>query len=266
MYFMLSRPQTRRSLPFIAPLPLALRSWRAAHKCHLPRHHFVLKSGYTIPLARFTAAFRHAGDNHPRVLTYLHYRLKSIDTSSMDGMGSRLIRQDAVHDNDRGMRGNPRNTRRRTMDGGFLTNATEDEIGRLFTMARPDNTAQRLDVLMTHYAHLADDVQLRVDALIRQEVDSLTAATAATAGDAPAAPSPRRNRTLTPTSKKRRSSSTRMRTRRSRWSTACRQRLRRTNRVSRLTTRICSAVAMAFEHFIRKIPTVLHVSLWYWYS
>ncbi len=159
-----------------------------------------LKSAYTIPLARFTASgqgdpdaafsnFLHPGDNHPRVLTYLHYRLQSIDTSSMDGMGSRLIRQDAVHDNDVSYRGNPRRTRRRTSeDGGFLTNATEQDIGRLFAMARPDNSAARLDVLMTHYAHLPDDVQRSVDQLIRREVDALTTTLSATLS--PPAPNP----------------------------------------------------------------------------
>lgn len=146
-----------------------------------------LKSSYTIPLARFTSSgqgdpdaafsdFLHAGDNHHRVLTYLHHRLVSIDTSSMDGMGSRLIRQDALHDNDRyvNLRGNPRaQQRRRTSEsGGFLTNASEEEISRIF---RPDNTAQRLDVLMSHYGHLADDVQRSIDQLIRNEVESLTA-------------------------------------------------------------------------------------------
>ena len=65
---------------------------------------------------------------------------------------------------------------RTSESGGFLTNASEEEISRLFAMTRPDNTAQRLDVLMSHYPHLADDVQRSIDQLIRNEVESLTAA------------------------------------------------------------------------------------------
>ena len=40
--------------------------------------------------------FLQPGDPHPKVLTYLHYRLESIDTSTYDGMGSRLITLSAL--------------------------------------------------------------------------------------------------------------------------------------------------------------------------
>ena len=149
-----------------------------------------IKSAYTAPHARYTASgqgdpdavfgnFLHAGDTHPKVLTYLHYRMQSIaDTVDVDGVASRLIRPDAISDNDAT---NTAPRRRRSSTGaqaGFLDSATEADLTRLFS--RPTDTTtsstantSRLGLLMTHYPHLADDVQRDVDRMIREEADSL---------------------------------------------------------------------------------------------
>ena len=174
------------------------RTWR-----YLKEKWGQLRSAYTVPLARYNASgqgdpdaafanFLHAGDPHPKVLTYLHYRLQSIDTSAYEGMGSRLIRHDAVNDNDDNYQ--PSRQRRRT-SGGFLAQATEQDLARLFAAAQPDTTAQRLDVMMSHYPHLSDELRARVDVLIEQQVQQLEATIpAATSPAATVRSQPRRRR------------------------------------------------------------------------
>ena len=137
----------------LLPIDAARRTWS-----YLKNKWASIKSEYTLPLSRWTASgqgdpeavfadFQSAQDSHPKVALYLHHRLASLrddldadSLASMDGMVSRLIRVDAISDNGSKKRGSVEEgaataSKRVTSSGGFLDNASEADLTRLFSAA-----------------------------------------------------------------------------------------------------------------------------------
>ena len=108
---------------------------------------------------------------------YLHH-LNPDDLASMDGMVSRLIRPDAISDNGSKKRGSVEGTtaNKRVSSGGFLENASEADLTRLFAAPPPspaDDPQARLNMFMTHYDRLEEDVRGDVSLMIAEEAAQL---------------------------------------------------------------------------------------------
>jgi hypothetical protein len=170
------------------PLEAGRRTWS-----YLKTKWAGIKSDYTLPLSRWTASgqgdpeanfadYQNAQDSHPRVSLYLFYRLNSLrqgldpdDLANMDGMVSRLIRPDAICDTGANKRvsmsvdGNKK--KKRVSTGGFLDTATEADLARLFTPA--ESTTTRLNMFMTHFDKLSNDLQVDVNEMITEHAAQL---------------------------------------------------------------------------------------------
>jgi len=177
----------------LPPAESARRTWS-----YLKTKWAGIKSDYTIPHGRWTASgqgdpeanfadFQKAQDPHPKVSLYLHHRLESLraglapdDLASMDGMVSRLIRVDAISDNGSSNKrlstGGASTSNKRVSAGGFLDTATKEDFASLFRAAAPpaeDTSPARMNMLLTHYPHLSNEVQADVDELLTETVAEL---------------------------------------------------------------------------------------------
>jgi len=178
----------------LLPIDAARRTWS-----YLKNKWASIKSEYTLPLSRWTASgqgdpeavfadFQSAQDSHPKVALYLHHRLASLrddldadSLASMDGMVSRLIRVDAISDNGSKKRGSVEEgaataSKRVTSSGGFLDNASEADLTRLFSAAPaspPVDTTGRLAMFMAHYDKLESPVRADVGLMIAEEAAQL---------------------------------------------------------------------------------------------